>query len=54
MYLSILKVYQDNLNNSNPASLRSIPGFFGIQNGADYLSVTNSLRFTNTENPLSF
>lgn len=42
MYLSILKVYQDNLNSSNPASLQSIPGCFGIQNGADSLSVTNS------------
>lgn len=28
MYLPILKVYQDNLNSSNPASLQDILGGF--------------------------
>lgn len=53
MYLSIFRVDQDNVNSSNPASLQSIPGLFGIQNGADYLPRTNSLSLTNTENFLS-
>lgn len=30
--------------------MQSIPGIFGIQKRADYLSVTNYLRVTNTEN----
>jgi len=42
MYLPIPEVCKNNLNSSNPSPLQSSPGFFGIQNGADYLSVTNS------------